>query len=304
MNYCALDDAFQEIGGAPSPGCATDYSTRAARKEERKKAKRCKGPAGEYLNQNQDPDRQQFTRLPDVPAMNHMIGLKEHAPVTGQYSEGFAEDDYSSETPKQENVRQNMNPSKKGNPAPASSPKYDKDPLASYVVNEARAKVMTVPTVTEQLTSSFKKNFFGADPDADDFADYMPEQDNYRLQPDFHNAFEHAGVARAGSADAARLPNPSVNMFWKPLTQTGGQTAFMEHLPPPGGKYYRPPAKHGEVSMEEVMKKMDKIFARLDDMNVSSPEQITSELMMFVSSGIFVLFMMNLLVKKGSTLRF
>ena len=303
MNYCALDDAFQEIGGAPSPGCATDYSTRAARKEERKKAKRCKGPAGEYLNQNQDPDRQQFTRLPDVPAMNHTIGLKEHAPVTSQYgySEGF--EDYS-ETPKQEEIRKNANPPKKANTAPVGSPKFDKDPLAKYVLEESRAKVMTVPTVTEELSGNFKK-FFGADPNEDEFADYMPEQDNYRLQPDFHNAFEHAGVARAGSADAARLPNPSVNMFWKPLTQTGAQTSFMEHLPPPGGKYYNPPAsKNGEVSMEEVMKKMDKIFARLDDMNVSSPEQITSELMMFVSSGIFVLFMMNLLVKKGSTMRF
>ena len=56
--------------------------------------------------------------------------------------------------------------------------------------------------------------------------------------------------------------------------------------------------------MEEVMRKMDKLFARLDDMNTSTPEQITSELLMFISSGIFVIFMMDLLVKKGSTLRF
>jgi hypothetical protein len=52
------------------------------------------------------------------------------------------------------------------------------------------------------------------------------------------------------------------------------------------------------------MKKLDKLWARLDDMNTSSPEQVTSELLMFISSGIFVLFAMDLLVKKGSTLRF
>jgi hypothetical protein len=56
--------------------------------------------------------------------------------------------------------------------------------------------------------------------------------------------------------------------------------------------------------MEEVRKKLDKLFARLDDMNVSSPEQVTSEILMFISSGIFVLFFMDLLVKKASTMRF
>ncbi len=78
----------------------------------------------------------------------------------------------------------------------------------------------------------------------------------------------------------------------------------LEHLPPPGGKYYQRPSSNNEVSMDQVMKKLDKLFARLDDMNSSSPEQVTSELLMFISSGIFVLFMMDLLVKKGSKLRF
>lgn len=58
------------------------------------------------------------------------------------------------------------------------------------------------------------------------------------------------------------------------------------------------------MSMEEMMKKMDRIMARLDDTHTASPEQVTSEIMMFISSGIFVLFLMDLLVKKGSTLRF
>jgi hypothetical protein len=49
---------------------------------------------------------------------------------------------------------------------------------------------------------------------------------------------------------------------------------------------------------------MDKIFAKLDDMNRVSPEQVTSELLMFISSGIFVVFMMDLLVRKGSKMRF
>ena len=94
-------------------------------------------------------------------------------------------------------------------------------------------------------------------------------------------------------------------MFWKPVTTSGAQTSFIEKLPPPGGEYYSPPARlNGDTSNNDIMKKLDKLWARLDDINTSSPEQVTSELLMFISSGIFVLFMMDLLVKKGSTLRF
>ena len=279
MNYCALDDAFQTIGGTSSPGCATDYAEKAARKEERRKARRCKGPAATYLdNSDKDPDRQQLNKLPDIPAMNPATGLREHVPVYAP--EGSLE---------------------------PFVPRNDGDPNGDMVRAELPIVGVNVPGITEaQKPCPGRKKFFGADPDGDTFADYIPEQDDYRLQPDFLTAFEQAGVARAGST--AKLPNPSVNMFWKPLTPSGAQTSFIEHLPPPGGKYYTPPSRinsNGEdVSNDDIMKKLDKLWARLDDMNTSSPEQVTSELLMFISSGIFVIFMMDLLVKKGSTLRF
>jgi len=287
MNYCALDDAFQAIGGAPSPGCDNDYSTKTARKEERRKAKRCKGPLATYLDiGDKDPDRQHLNKLPDIPAMNPATGLREHVPVTAP--QGSLE-------PFTQHTQIN-------NSADPSTPEYDKDTLHSYVQSEVQGHYMTIPA--NNTTNTTKKRFFGASGPSDEpYADYTSDQQDYKLQPDFLTAFEHAGVARAGSSST--LPNPSVNMFWKPLTTSGAQTSFIEQLPPPGGKYYRPPkAYNGEISMDDVMKKMDKIFARLDDMNQSTPEQVTSELLMFISSGIFVLFLMDLLVKKGSKLRF
>jgi len=245
MNYCSLEDAFQE--GAPSPGCGGDQATKQARREERRKARRCKGPAATYLDL--DPDRQNIP-LPEVNAMNHVTGLREHVPVTAQ-EEGFA--------------------SELIHVQPASVP-----------------------------AASSKKRFFGADPD-DGFADYEPDQ---RDSPtDFMAAFQPSGVV-------GPLPSPSMQQEWKPLTASGAQTAFIEHLPPPGGQYApsapRVPRalRGGELSMEDIMKKMDRIMARLDDAHTASPEQVMSEMMMFISSGIFVLFLMDLLVKKGSTLRF
>jgi hypothetical protein len=273
MNYCALDDAFQSIGNAPSPGCENDYATRAARKEERRKARRCKGPLATYLDiGNKDPDRQHLNKLPDIPAMNPATGLRQHVPVDAP--DGSLE---------------------------PFVPRNDGDPVGDYV----RAELpLNVPGTTEaQKPCPGRKKWFGADADGDTFADYVPDAPDYRLQPDFLTAFEQAGVARAGST--ANLPKPSVNMFWKPLTPSGAQTSFIEKLPPPGGQYYKPPMRlNGDTSNDDIMKKLDKLWARLDDMNTSSPEQVTSELLMFISSGIFVLFMMDLLVKKGSTLRF
>lgn len=274
MNYCALDDAFQAIGGAPSPGCSMDAASKAARKEERRKARRCKGPAATYLDL--DPDR---PSVQNHSVTNSAIGMTEHVPVTAQYgvSEPFGD----------KHPYEDQNTSN-----------FDKDPLYDYVQSDIAEHVMKVKTNSTNKPKS-RKSYFGASvEDGDDgFADYVPDE---KVEPtDFRKAFDHMGVGRAGST--ATLPNASANMYWKPLTRTGAQTAFVEHLPPNALASFQ--RDHG--SMSDVMKKIDKLFARLEDMNSStSPEQATSEIMMFVSSGIFVLFLMDLMVKKGSTMRF
>lgn len=258
MNYCSLNDAFPATDGAPSPGCTNEQASRAARKEERRKMKRCKV----------DPDRQQYGPLPEVPAMNPNTGLREHAPVTASQGE--------------------MEPFEPVVPIPAKN--------QTYVSTDESQPMM------ESFT---KKSYFGAGDD-DAFADYSPadyapDQKDYRLQPDFLASFEQTGLDKA-TGKSARLPAPSANMFWKPTTRSGAQTAFIESLPPQ--KYQSSMSTNGEVSMQEVMKRMDMLFAKLDDLNATTPEQLTSELLMFISSGIFVLFMMDLLVKKGGQMRF
>jgi hypothetical protein len=256
-----------------------DAASKAARKEERRKARRCKGPAATYLDL--DPDRPS-AQNETVSAMNSAIGMTEHVPVTAQYG--------TSEPFKSKKHHEDQ-----------STPNFDKDPLYDYIQSDIGEHVMKVRT-SDTNSSPSRKSYFGASvEDGDDgFADYIPDEKDEPT--DFRKAFDHMGVGRAGST--ATLPNASANMYWKPLTRTGAQTAFVEHLPPnalaSNTSFQR---DHG--SMGEVMKKIDKLFARLEDMNSStSPEQATSEIMMFVSSGIFVLFLMDLMVKKGSTMRF
>ena len=277
MNYCDLDDAFQQIGGAPSPGCGTDYATRAARKEERRKARRCKGPAATYLDLEKDPDRQQYSKPPEIPPMNPNVGLREHTPVGAP--QGSCEPFINTDE--------------------AHEPYNPPNSLSSIPTN------VPGPAVRQQSCGNTKK-YFGAGIDDEPYADYIPDQSDYKLQPDFAQAFEESGTNRPGGG--ATLPNPSVNNYWKPLTPSGAQTSFIDHLPPPGGKYYQPPSQGrggSDMDTAELMKKIDKIFARLDDMNQSSsPEQMATEIMMFISSGIFILFLMDLLVKKGGKMRF
>jgi len=232
MNYCALDDAFQ------APGCTNDYASKAARKEERRKARRCKGLQETYFER--DPDRQP-NKVPQVPAMNTLTGLQEH--TSSQY-EGFRTD-----------TRKDA--------------RTDGDPVGDRV----RDELPEIPKISSRAT------FFGADPDG--FADYTPNAPNYQLQPDFSKAFEREPKA---------LPRPSTNIYWKP-TISGAETSFTN-------------SRSHDISNDDIMKKLDKLWARLDDMNRTSPEQVTSELLMFISSGIFVIFMMDILVKKGSKLRF
>jgi hypothetical protein len=138
MNFCALDDAFQEIGGAPSPGCATDTATKIARKEERKKARRCKGPPASYLDvEDKDPDRQHLNKLPDIPAMNPATGLREHVPVTAPQG--------SIEPYVNRNPHTHLHSQNNTNQENESSAIFHKDPLCEYVSREARGKIMVLP---------------------------------------------------------------------------------------------------------------------------------------------------------------
>jgi hypothetical protein len=307
MNYCSLEDAFNM-----APGCnQTDSSAREARREERRRAKKCKGPALTYL-ESKDPDRQSLERPKDIPPMSSAsTGLKGHVPadaplgmepfqdvnVIGSRSDGDIQEEI---------LRQNL---------ASYFPRTDDDPAG----DRQRSTLPTPAMLAQALPSKSpaKKSFFGADPGDDSFADYMPDAKNYLMEPSFTTAFKSLNP---GTLSKSVLPVPSVRDVWKPLTPTGIDTAFFKKLPPPGGEYtpsdgypYAPApgeANRGGnaddyMSYKTMYRKMDAILSRLDELQRGpNPEQSQKEILLFVSSGIFVLFMMDLLVRKGSSLRF
>jgi hypothetical protein len=150
-------------------------------------------------------------------------------------------------------------------------------------------------------------SYFGANYDDDaveeGFASYtnvIGDDPAYRLSPDFASAFAGKGVQKASGTDV--LPIPSVKNVWKPLTPSGAPTAFFDRLPSPGGDI-----PIGQVSgmpdKEEFFRKLDSIYARLDDLESRHGENAQTETLLFIMSGIFVLFSMDLLVKRTGNIR-
>jgi hypothetical protein len=262
MEYCSLEYAFGE-------------ANQEAKRQERRKAKRCKGPAlafvepqGEYLP---DPDRPAVVKQKPLPAMNSSTGLREHAPTEADVGtlEAFEE-------------RTNTNTNK-----------------------NSHMKVQGNNEVSSQVGTP---SFFGKDP-AENFASFthvIGDAKEYRLQPDFQDAFHQVGTL-SGAGATASLPTPSVRDVWKPLSPTGARTAFFEALPPP---LYEDSRSGNDSSGNDnsnlqsgIHSKLDKIFARLDELEtnrVGDPSSAQTEVLLFIMSGIFVLFLTDLAVRKGA----
>jgi hypothetical protein len=290
MNYCSLNDAFG------SPGC--DADGKDARKEERRKAKRCKGPAATFLD-IKDPDRQSLNKLPEVPPLNRATGLREHTPVDAM--QGELEPFQGSQSCESLTMRQSIQDVR----AFEKAENNDEAIIAHQRRFEWQTRTDDDPVGDKQrstqpnpasLVNGTVSSFFGKDPE-EGFANYVPDAKSYLMEPSFTSAFNLTPGGRAGSA---ALPVPSVRDVWKPAAYAGTNTSFFSKLPDPGGS----PPPTG-VSQETLSRKIDGIMSRLEELTKrSTPEQTQTDILLFISSGIFVLFMMDLLVRKGSSMRF
>jgi hypothetical protein len=294
MEYCSIDDAFSPIGGGPAnPGCKDNKAGSIARKEERKKAKKCKGPPLTFLEGSgdaplTDPDRPALIPLPDTPPMNLRTGLIQHAPVDAPPREPFEDMSPEPQAEMAASFRSEQ-------PMPELQAIYNKIPNLSEIPGPNKPLKGKLPS------------YFGANYDDDSveegfasFTNIIGDDPGYRLSPDFTSAFAGKGVEKASGVDV--LPIPSVKNVWKPLTPSGARTSFFDRLPSPGGDI-----PIGQVSSsnekEELFRKLDSIYARLDDLETRRGENAQTETLLFIMSGIFVLFSMDLLVKRTGNIR-
>ena len=279
MEFCTIEDAFPDLG-----------STKIARKEEKRRAKRCKGPALTYLEPDTgllpvtDPDRPAVKRMSEVSPINPTTGLREHAPVDAPQPEPFS--DMTGE------YRQLL-----------ASLQSEKAPEPLTSVLNTMPKGVAGPTKLEPPRIQVP-SFFGAGEDDEDvkegFASYtnvIGDDPGYKLSPDFGATFMGKGLAKAGGSS---LPETPSNLFWKPLTGAGAKTSFYSKADLQMPKA-QPQAVPGDVG--EGLRRLDKIFTRLDDLESRRSENANTEVVLFVMTGLFVMFSMDLLVRKTGNVR-
>jgi hypothetical protein len=311
MEYCSIDDAFP-AQGASAPGCRGSDSSSSQRREERRRAKRCKGPQQKFL----DADRQGFDfgeepnpmrgsgALTDgVNPFNPETGMQEHAPLTadtayGQEEEALAQVPRSAYTARR--------------------------PPTSTAAAHVKLRETEGPRTLISSASAKPPAYFGADPDADisgfsnsnnmsdGFQNFSPIEDNkeYMLETDFAHTFGSntvgQGLRAENKASGATLPIPSIVDAWKRLTPSGANTAFIEHLPSPGGSLMPPPDSYSSLSRglnmnDDMKRRLDEIFSRLDDLESSrSPDDKNTqmEIFLFILSGMFVMFTVDMFARR------
>jgi len=277
MDGCSLNDAFPS-GAFASAGCMDNGTAEESRRQEKKKARKCRGPAQTYLNSGMnmvgsvDPDRLS-KRMDPVPELNHDTGLTEHSPVTQQY-ESFVGTALPMVSGATELTTQNV---------PSF---FGADPV------DTNCSMPKKKALTENFTSVAP------------FVDVIGEDETYRLKPDFGTEFDvkaqkenssKAYLTPTKMLPSGNLPYPNLDMFWKENGLAGGQSSFFSQLKAPSGQ----PTREGDSQEHhaknyEVLHKLDKIFARLDDIESAKSENSQTEILLFILTGLGVIFMMDI----------
>jgi hypothetical protein len=252
MVGCSLTEAFPD----------TTESGKIARKEERKKAKACKGPALSFLQQ--DPDRH-AERPP--PAPDKMTsGFADFKPIQIKEEDGLTKDLIG------ERVDDVIG--KKGRVLPKAT----------------TASQLTDPTHTsygEPVPSYFGKG-------EEDFADFnkaLNDNRGYTVDgSDFRKGFGGKGL---DAATGESLPLPSLNDNWKPISPGGVQSSFFNTYPAIGSARSGLDSSFSKDEKETLLKKLDTLFARLEELETKRNEYAHAEVTLFILSGLFLVFSLD-----------
>lgn len=252
MAGCSLTEAFPDT---------TEQSGKIARKEERKKAKACKGPALSFLQQ--DPDRQ-AERPPPAPEKMRTDGFANFNPEDGLTKELIGErvDDVIGA---------------KGRTLPKAT-------TASQVTDPTRT------SYGEPVPSYFGK---GTEDGFADFNKALSDDRGYAVDgSDFRKGFGGKGL---DSATGGALPLPSLNDNWKPLSPAGAQSSFFNTYPAIGKTQARSgmESSFSKDEKETLLKKLDTLFARLEELETKRNEYAHAEVTLFILSGLFLVFSLD-----------
>jgi hypothetical protein len=79
---------------------------------------------------------------------------------------------------------------------------------------------------------------------------------------------------------------PSLNDNWKPLSPGGAQTSFFDTYPAAA----QANTSFSKEEKETLLKKLDTLFARLEELETKRNEYAHAEVTLFILSGLFLMF--------------
>jgi hypothetical protein len=95
--------------------------------------------------------------------------------------------------------------------------------------------------------------------------------------------------------EAPSLPPPETVLNWRSGGKPGGQSQFFDPMRGASQVVNQPePELKDDRSKEEMLKKMDNILSRLDDLQYSNQENAQKEVLLFIMTGLGVLFVMDI----------
>ena len=147
--------------------------------------------------------------------------------------------------------------------------------------------------------------YFGASGDEEGFTSVIGTDSSYSVP--LTGMAKEAEMMKKSAGEVSLLPDLSLDDMWKPLTEAGVPTANVHALPAPvkvpEGQVHLgyppatpPPSAMTSYSMpDDLKRKMDQIYSRLEELEVRTHESSKTEILIFVGSGLFFLVSLNLL---------
>lgn len=297
MAYCSIEEAFpvEDLAGSPAS---------VARKEERRRAKMCKGPALAFLKAGGDlevdVDRQGYGLGPEPELLS---GVKGRDTGPKELREGYSDapDGRDIDVIGSSTYKKNASlPDAKTVAKTTELPKLSAEVPSYFGRSEEDAASTSAPAAAPAKPAPAPRSM----PAVEKFANYSSlagDNPGYQLAPDFLGTFGAVGYDK--SAGKALLGTPNLNDAWKPLTPSGAQTSFVSEWMPSSGRSQRRSSEsswggRGDgMSREEkeiLLKRIDLLFAKLERLESGRNENAQTEIALFVMSGLFLMFGMDL----------
>jgi len=332
MELCSIQDAFPDIqkGTKAPPGCTDLKSSKEERKAARRKAKKCKGPAEEYLNMQDDiptdPDRPAVKRMGELPAFVRYEDA--YVDLSGGKFEGFKMpilpaanclgtdqglpsyfgkglEDGADETPPI-NWSADSSTTEQQGIILADKAKLEKLNAQLSGLGSAEANWLE----NKRILSSGDEGFM----------DMFNDSEDTLLNETFEYEFGGKGASKAGAVKT--LPAPSLDDAWKPLTAAKATTAFFPAGAPapvkiqpapveePAPKKTNPSEKkevatkratpepaagsEPEAMRGQMAKQMQELMKKFEDLEEKRRRDSKNEVLLFVGTGLFVLLSLDI----------